>query len=74
MHAAGNLRTNPCAVDFQVPVAKLADFGFATATPAATDDVCGTAEYVAPEVISQVIPHHETFSTAIQPPHSSTKG
>ena len=57
-----------------MPVAKLADFGFATATPAATNDVCGTPEYVAPEVINQVIPHRETFSTAIQPPYSSTKG
>jgi hypothetical protein len=25
-------------------------------------------------ITTQVIPHHETFSTAIQPPYSSTKG
>jgi hypothetical protein len=24
--------------------------------------------------LAQVIPHHETFSTTIQPPYSSTKG
>jgi hypothetical protein len=28
----------------------------------------------APEAPGVIIPHHETFSTTIQPPYSSTKG